>query len=98
MLMNRLGRRDLELPVPVALYTIGFAMKVKWSLRRRTWFWGLMAVITALHVPLILSIPWPGTWIPAVMLAPFMYVDFYAVIWIVAIVQEFMEGPRAPVK
>jgi hypothetical protein len=59
-----------------------------------------MAILAALHVPLILFIPWTTKWIPAFVIIPFGIADSYAMLWVVSVVAKFMEGPtpRAAVR
>jgi hypothetical protein len=36
-----------------------FAIKVRWYLRKHIWFWAIIAVILALHIPLVFMVRWP---------------------------------------
>ena len=40
-----------------ALRYLVSCLALKWKLRRHAWFWGTMAILAALHVPLILFVP-----------------------------------------
>ena len=71
---------------------IGIAIAMRWKLRRHVWFWSIIAVIAALHVPLILYVPWTNKWVPAFMIAPIGLADLYAILWIVAVVGETLGG------
>jgi hypothetical protein len=57
-LFYRFGRLDLALPAMNTIAVLGFILILKRKLWRHSWFWGTMAVISALHVPLILFVPW----------------------------------------
>lgn len=68
---------------------------MRWKLRYHPWFWVTMAFLAALHLPLILFVPWTTTkWIPAFAIAPFGMADLYAMLWVLSIVTKFMEGPE----
>jgi len=67
---------------------------LKWRLRRHAWFWITMTVIVALHVPLILFVPWGTRWVPALAIAAIDSLDFCLILWILAVVGKFIEGPR----
>jgi hypothetical protein len=64
------------------------------EVKRHVWFWITMTFLAALHVPLILFIPWTIKWAPAVLIAPFGIADLYAMFWILSVVGKFMEGPK----
>jgi hypothetical protein len=71
---------------------IGIATALRWKLRRHLWFWVTMTVITALHVPLILYVPWTTKWAPAFMMVPIGLVDLYAMLAIIAVVESYVDG------
>ncbi|PYV17040.1 MAG: hypothetical protein DMG21_09645 [Acidobacteria bacterium] len=95
-LLDHLGRLSLALPTLDSIGMIGFAIAIKWKLRRRMWFWLTMLAIGALHVPLILFIPWTTRWIPAPVIIPFAIADLIVVLAIVSVVGKLVEGPNAP--
>jgi hypothetical protein len=72
-----------------------FAVAVKWKLRRHAWFWGTMALLAALHVPLILFVPWTTKWVPALAIAAIDSADFCVILAILSVVGKFMGGPEA---
>jgi hypothetical protein len=61
------------------VFTIAIVMSVRifWGRRRLLWFWVTVAILTALHVLLILYVPWPGvhTTIGGPALFPFGLLD-----------------------
>ena len=67
---------------------------MKWRLRRHTWFWITMTVIVALHVPLILFVPWGTRWVPALAIAAIDSVDFCLILWVLSFIGNLMGGPR----
>jgi len=93
-LFDHFGRLDLALPTLISIGTLGFAVALKWKLRRRVWFWITMTAIVALHVPLILFVPWTTKWVPAPVLVPFCVADLCAMLAILSVVGKCMEGPK----
>ena len=69
---------------------------LKWKLRRQTWFWIAITVSAALHVPLILFVPWTTRWVPALAVMVGAMADFFLILWILLVVEKFMEGSIAP--
>ena len=67
----------------------------KWRLRRRAWFWLTTGFAAALHVPLIMYVPWTTKWVPALAIAGIASVDFCAILWLVDAVGRFVDGPGA---
>ncbi len=93
-LFDHFGRLDLALPTLIGIGTLGFAIAIKWKLRRHLWFWITLTAIVALHVPLILSVPWTTKWVPAPVLVPFCIADLIVMLAIVSVVGKFMEGSK----
>jgi hypothetical protein len=62
------------------------AIRIRWELRGQIWFWGVIVFLLILHVPLILFVPWPSRWIPAIGILPIGVLDcliFLGAIWLV---------------
>jgi hypothetical protein len=91
-LFDHFGRLDLVLPVLNSIATLGFLVALKWKLRRCAWFWITMSVIAALHLPLILFIPWTTKWVPALAIAAIDSADFCLILAILSTVGKFIEG------
>jgi hypothetical protein len=68
------------------------------ALKRRqwqyAWFWVTMVVIAAIHIPLILFVPWTTKWVPALAIASIDALDFCLILWILAIVEKFVREPK----
>jgi hypothetical protein len=62
------------------------------------WFWITMAVIVALHIPLILFVPWTTKWIPAILITPICLGDLAVMIAIIKLVEKLVgsTSPGAP--
>lgn len=88
------GGLELAMPLTVTISALGFVVYLKWKLRQHAWFWITMTVIAALHVPLILFVPWTTKWVPGWAVAGFATVDFVLILWILLVVERLMEGPK----
>lgn len=53
-----------------------------------------MTFLAALHLALILFVPWTTKWIPAVVIGLFAIGDLYVMLWILSVVGKFMAGPK----
>jgi hypothetical protein len=89
------GRFDLARPSLISVAMVALLIVMRWKLRRHVWFWITIAFLAALHLPLILFVPWTTKWIPAIVIAPFGIVDLYAMLWILSVVGKFMGEPMA---
>jgi hypothetical protein len=88
------GLLYLYRPIWNGAAVFGFLFLLKWRLRRHVWFWATMAAVVALHVLLILFIPWTNKWVPALVTAGVDSLDLCLVFWILGIVEEFAGGPK----
>jgi hypothetical protein len=87
-------RFDLARPSIMSALMVAIAIALRWKLRRYVWFWATMTLLAALHLPLILFVPWTTRWIPAVVIAPVGIADLYAMLWVLSVVGRFMEEPK----
>jgi chromate transport protein ChrA len=93
-LFDHFGRLNLMLPIWNSVAVLGLMFVLKWRLRRHAWFWTTMTVIAALHVPLILFVPWGTRWVPALAIAAIDSLDFCLILWILSFVGKLVEGPK----
>ncbi len=63
-LFDHFGKLAFARPALCAGAVIIITIAIRWKLRGHVWFWVTMAFLAALHVPLILFIPWTQKWIP----------------------------------
>lgn len=91
-LFDRFGKLDVVLPTLNCVGVFVFLLVLKWRLRRHTWFWGTVTLLAALHVALILFVPWTSGWVPALLIAVIGSLDLCLMLWIVTIVRRFVEG------
>jgi hypothetical protein len=94
-LFDHFGRLNLMLPMWNSVAVLGFMFALKWKLRQHAWFWITMTVIAALHVPLILFVPWGTRWVPALAIAVIDSLDFCLILWILSVVGKFLHEPKA---
>jgi multisubunit Na+/H+ antiporter MnhB subunit len=85
LLFVYLDQPDIGLTAVYCLGTILLAIRVRWDLRKHAWFWVVMAVVLALHVPLIVSWRWPDRWIPGIALLPFAAADCAMILGVVRV-------------
>ncbi len=93
-LFDHFGSLNLMLPTWNSVAVLGFIVVLKWSLRRHVWFWITMAALAALHVPLILFVPWTTRGVPALAIAVIDSGDFCLMLWIISIVGKIVEGRK----
>jgi chromate transport protein ChrA len=93
-LFDRFGRLNLMLPIWNGVAVLGLMLALKRKLWRHAWFWGTVAILAALHVPLILYVPWTTKWIPALAIAAIDSGDLIVMLAILAAVGRFVEGRR----
>ena len=95
-LFDHFSKLSSALPTLNCIAVLCFAIATKWKLRRGAWFWFTMAIIAALHIPLILFLPWTARWVPAFAIAAIDSVDLIVILAILSVVGRLSEGPRAP--
>jgi len=85
-----IGKTDLGLNLGICLFVNVLAVGMCWDLRRRWWFWVVIALVLALHVPVILMIHWPNVWVSKFTLLPIGLADLLVTVGIVRFVQKFI--------
>jgi hypothetical protein len=88
LVVNHIAGAGIALSTTLCFATILVAVLMCWDLRGRVWFWGVIALVAALHVPLILMIHWPRQWVPGIVLMPIGVVDCVIIVRIVRFVQK----------
>jgi hypothetical protein len=93
---RHIGKTDLGLSVGICLAMCIIAIRIRWDLRKRLWFWGIVAFVLALHVPLLLIIQWPHAWVPGIALLPIGLADVLIILGAVGFVEKFIVKPLPP--
>ncbi len=76
-LITFLSNEDVALAACMVLGMVIFAIKMRWHLRKRVWFWVIIAFVLVLHVPLIRTVQWPKGNVPTLFYTmPLGIVDF----------------------
>src|ERR1700761_8452372 len=91
-LFERFGKLNLVLPILCGIGVFGFMIAFKRKLWRHAWFWWTMVAIAALHVPLILFVPWGTKWVPALAIAVLDSADFCLILCILLVVERLVDG------
>lgn len=84
------GKLELVLPALNIVAVLGFMIVLKRNLWPQSWFWITMAVIAAVHVPLVLLVPWTSKWVPALAIAAIDSADLCVMIGIISIVGQLI--------
>lgn len=94
VLLKHYGVVYLYRPILNSVGVFGFLFYLKWRLRQHGWFWITMTAVAALHVLLILFVPWTNNWVPALVTAGIDSLDICLVFWILGVVEELTGGPK----
>lgn len=91
------GKEDMGLAVLIVLgVTIG-AIKLRWDLRKHVWFWAIIAVMLALHVPLFFVVRWPQGNVPTLFYTlPFGIIDFLVISGVLGIAERLLSRDPSP--
>lgn len=97
-LVRHIAGSDRAFTAMDCLAMIMIAIGICWDLRRHLWFWGVMIVVMALHVPVVLMVRWPHYWIPGVALLPIGLIDLLIIVKVVRFLEKFIVKSPAPSK
>ena len=89
-LVRHVAGPDVALTTFMCLAMILVAIGICWDLRMHFWFWGIMLLVMALHVPVVLMVQWPHVWIPGIALLPIGLVDVLIIVKVVRLVEKFI--------
>jgi hypothetical protein len=71
------GRPEIGFTVYLASAALLLAIKLRWQWSGHAWFWGTIALIVAIHIPLVLFVRWPHTNLPTIAFSmPLGMADF----------------------
>jgi 4-amino-4-deoxy-L-arabinose transferase-like glycosyltransferase len=97
LLITFLGNADMGLAACIVLGMVLLAIKIRWQLRKRVWFWAIIGFILALHVPLILTVRWPQGNVPTLFYTmPLGIADFLIISGALSLAERFFsKGPSS---
>ena len=90
ILFVRLGEPGKGRAAGVAAGMLVITVRTRWDLRKHVWFWAVIVVLTAAHVPVILRVHWPFMTMPAVSLLPFAMLDWAIMYGFIKLVEKVM--------
>lgn len=94
ILFDHFGQLALARPTMISAAMLVIVIAMRWKLKRYVWFWITMIVFAALHVPLILFVPWTIKWVPALAIIPIGIADLFIMLWVLSVVGKFMKGRK----
>ena len=92
LLFDKFGRRYSAIPIVDSIFVFGLLVRLKWELRRERWFWITITVLAAIHVPLIMFIPWDERLFARGPNAGIMTLDACAMFVIFSVVRQCVRG------
>jgi hypothetical protein len=85
-LFEHFGRLELGIPTLASVFVLCLVVVLKWRLRVHIWFWVTIAFFVALHVVLLVTVPWTTKWVPAFTTAGICSIDTYAMLYAISII------------
>jgi hypothetical protein len=85
-----IGKTGIGLSVSICLGMILLAIKIRWELRKRIWFWATIVLVLLLHVPMVLRVPWPHMTINRITLLPIGVADLLLTLGAIRFVETFI--------
>ena len=74
----------------LSLGVIVLAAKIKWDLREHIWFWTVLVIVAALHVPLTVRIHWLAGSVHKILLMPLFIADLLIDFGIICLAERMM--------
>jgi hypothetical protein len=97
LLFAYFGKEDVGLAAVIVLGVMAVAIKIRWNLRKHIWFWAIIAVILALHVPLVFMVRWPQGNAPTLFYTlPLGLVDFLIISGALRLAEKFFLKESSP--
>ena len=91
-----IGNPDMGLKVSISMGMILLAIALRWDLRKRFWFCGVIVLVSALHVPVVLMVPWPHIKVSRISLLPIALADLLIILGAIALVERFTKRAQSP--
>jgi hypothetical protein len=64
------------------------AVRIRWDLKERFWFWATIVLVLVIHVPLFLFVRWPHGRLPPISLMPLGVADLLITLGAVALAEK----------
>jgi hypothetical protein len=94
-LITFLSNADIGLAACIVLGMVVLAIKIRWQLRNRVWFWAIIGFILALHVPFIRMVRWPQGNVPTLFYTmPLGVIDFLVISGALGLAERFFSNGR----
>ena len=90
LLFTYLGKDDIGRSVAICLGVLMLAVRIRWELRKRLWFWGILVLLLLLHVPLFFLINWPDGFFYHKGMLPLGLFDLLAILGAIHLVERFI--------
>lgn len=89
-----LGKAEMGFNLVLVLGLAMIAVKLRWKLRKHVWFWATIALILALHIPLLFIVRWPQSNVPTIVYSlPLGIADFMLIMGAISLAQKmFSKG------
>jgi hypothetical protein len=94
---DEVGKFNMALPAMNAVAVFAFLLVLKRNLLRRGWFWAVMSVFAALHVAVVLLVPWTDKWVPALVIGGIGSLDIVAILAVLVVTARAL-GEDVPVE
>jgi len=94
-----LNKEEMGRSVFIVLGMTMLAIRIRWDLRNRFWFWLVIVFVLALHVPLLFFVRWPEGyhgWLPAIGTLPIGLADVLIILGVVGFVEKFIVKSPPP--
>ena len=88
-----LGMEEMGLSVFIVLGMTMLAIRVRWDLRKRIWFWAIIVGLLLLHVPLLLSFDGRAVSMPGYLRLVLYFIGFASLLIVlgaVRLVEKFV--------
>jgi len=84
-----LGKAEVGFTACIVLAMFMIAVRLRWELRRYAWFWGTIAFVLLLHIPLLFVIHWPQSNVPTIAYSlPLGIADFLLISGAISLAQK----------
>jgi hypothetical protein len=94
-----MGKEEMGRSVFIVLGMTMLAIRVRWDLRNRSWFWAVIVLVLAAHIPLLFLVHWPEGyhgWLPAIGTLPIGLADVLIILGAVHLVEKFIVKSPPP--